>query len=184
MARYFTALDIPVYLHADIAKLQTDLPHAHWSPAANWHITLNFLGDLNENQIVDIDEALLQFELEDFELRLEGAGCFVHEGQSQYLWLKPMPDDDLQKCYQKLRYLFEKQGVHFEKRAYVPHMTLAKIKKTPNMALEKYVTEKAGYKSEFFFAENIILYQSHLTKHGSIYKEIAKYPLKSASQIR
>ena len=182
--RLFTALDIPSHLHPDIKDLQSDLPNARWSPATNWHITLNFLGDVNENMIADIDDALMQLDMDDFQICLQGFGCFTDEGRAQYLWAKPMPDENLHKCHQKLQRLLEKEEIIFEKRHFVPHMTLAKVKKTPEATLKNYITENEKFKSTFFFAENVILYQSHLSKHGSIYREIAKYPLKRASQIR
>src|SRR5687768_14711449 len=48
MPRLFTALEVPADIGAQLSFLRGGLPGARWIDAENYHVTLRFLGDVDD----------------------------------------------------------------------------------------------------------------------------------------
>jgi RNA 2',3'-cyclic 3'-phosphodiesterase len=83
MLRLFTGIDLPPELKLSLSTLGGGLPGARWVDAGNYHITLRFIGEVNEAVAADIDEALSRIKAPHFDVTLAGIGTV---GDRQ-LWL-------------------------------------------------------------------------------------------------
>ena len=74
--RLFVALSLPYSLHDRLSQLCCGLPGARWVKPENFHITLRFLGELDQHSAADVDAELQGIHLPAFDLQLEGMGTF------------------------------------------------------------------------------------------------------------
>src|SRR4051812_50208277 len=76
MPRLFTGLEIPETLSQSLSLLRGGLPGARWIDPENYHLTLRFIGDVDEDIAQEIAWLLGKIRRKDFELRLDGLQSF------------------------------------------------------------------------------------------------------------
>src|SRR5438067_12912682 len=76
MLRLFVGIEFPPELKLHLSLLETGIRGAKWVDAGNLHLTLRFIGEVDEGVAADIDEALAHVRARCFTLRLAGAGVF------------------------------------------------------------------------------------------------------------
>ncbi len=178
MIRLFTGLSVPVLLRQRLALLQGGIDGARWTPRENYHITLTFVGDVDEGMAEDAHDALSSIRVEPFKLELKGTGAFVQGKDVYVLWVGVEYNEVLHRLKEKIDRAFEKAGVQFENRKYVPHVTLARFAKSaPEAKIGEFMREHNLFSGDPFEVNEFILYRSNLSKSGSHYEEMAQYPL-------
>src|SRR3979409_455998 len=76
MPRLFTGLEIPAELGEALSLLRGGLPGARWIDAENYHVTLRFIGDVDDDIAQEVAWLLGKVRRKDFELRLDGLQSF------------------------------------------------------------------------------------------------------------
>src|SRR3974390_2915952 len=76
MPRLFTALEIPSEIVQSMAMLRGGLPGARWVDPENYHLTLRFIGDVDETLAEEIADLLSRVERPAFDLRIDGLDSF------------------------------------------------------------------------------------------------------------
>src|SRR4051794_41865041 len=76
MLRLFVGIEFPPELKLHLSLLETGIPGAKWVDAGNLHLTLRFIGEVDEGVAADIDEALARVRARRFALQLAGTGAF------------------------------------------------------------------------------------------------------------
>jgi 2'-5' RNA ligase len=175
--RLFLALDIPKSIKDQIHSLQDkSLEGAKWTSPEQWHITLHFIGESEEEPI---REALAKVKAGSFSLQLRGIGRFPERGKPNVLWLGIIAPPALKALHQATGEALKTTGFIPESRPYSPHLTLARFKerKPSPQALEAYRQQHAAFETEGFSVNHFSLYQSELAKSGVIYTVRENYPL-------
>ncbi len=131
--RLFIALWPDPELRRHIASLvsQQDVPATgRWTPIDNVHITLVFLGEVDEQARKCINQAAGKIRGHSFRLLLDRIGYW---SRPQILWLAPTHvPAELQSLYENIKAGIGACGVSMDERPYKPHLTLArKIKRPP-----------------------------------------------------
>jgi 2'-5' RNA ligase len=134
MMRLFVALDIPDHAVAYISNMQRQLRQAiradRWQPLHNLHLTLHFLGDVDESLLPQLreDMDLVSAIIEPFTLRAGSLGVFPDKARPRVLWLGLNGQTDaLKQLHLLLGKRFDlHEGVRYDKRPYRPHITLAR----------------------------------------------------------
>lgn len=172
MLRLFTGIALPPELKLSLSTLGGGLPGARWVDAGNYHITLRFIGEVDEAMASDIDEALARIKAPQFELRLAGLGTF---GNRQ-LWVGVERNDALFHLRDKIERALVRIGLKPEGRRYQPHLTLARLKGN-DLKLQHFIESNALYRAPPFPVTRFSLIASYQTKAGSIYEDQADYRL-------
>jgi len=94
MLRLFVALPLPDAIAGAVQKTQSGLERASWSKRDNLHITLRFVGELDEAQATDLDLALADIRVAPFELVLQGSGFFGNS-KPHAAWMGVAPSEAL-----------------------------------------------------------------------------------------
>ena len=89
MPRLFTALEIPADVGSRSATLRGGLPGARWIDPENYHITLRFIGDIDDALAREIAYLLDQVKRRGFELRIDGLSSFG--GRKPRAVIAPIP---------------------------------------------------------------------------------------------
>ena len=185
MIRLFVAIDFPKEVKSQFADL-VDLLVEEGYPLAfekeeNFHLTLKFLGWCQEKKIDEIEETIKKAiaGIEPFWFKPSQIGYFLKE--SLILWVGAEAQEPLPKLVQNLENELAKIGFAKEKRAFAPHITLAKKRRaTPFKKWERIAEEaKNKFHPKFsgFQVKQIVLMESTLTAQGSIYSILSTFPL-------
>jgi RNA 2',3'-cyclic 3'-phosphodiesterase len=178
MLRLFAALPLPDPVAEAVVRTQAKLVGARWSPRENLHITLRFIGDVDERRAQDIDSELGQIRLASFELSLHGAGHFGGD-KPHALYLGVAQNDALERLNMACERACRRVGLAPDSRHYTPHATVCYLPRLqtiePVMAFE---ARHALFSSHAWVADRFYLYSSVTRVSGpSHYRIEAEYPL-------
>ena len=178
MIRAFAALALPEAARFDLMLLQQGLPLPRPVPAANFHVTLVFLGELPASVLADVDLAFAAIRAPAFAVTLAGVGLFGGgRPRAVYAGLAAAPA--LAHLQAKVETAARSAAVEVPARRYLPHVTLARLpdRFDDRERLERTVAQRSGYAGPGFAVEAFHFYRSYLGRGGSVYEELAAYPL-------
>src|SRR5690242_9994422 len=173
MLRLFVGIALPPELKLSLSLIATGVPGAKWVDAGNYHLTLRFIGEIDEGQAEDVDAALSRIRGPRFDVALATVG---HFGLRQ-LWVGVERNEALQHLHDKIESALTRLGLPPDERRYTPHVTLARLKGTSESRVQAYLSQHALYRAPPFRVEHFSLIASYLTKSGAIYEDQADYSL-------
>ncbi|MEM0086970.1 MAG: RNA 2',3'-cyclic phosphodiesterase [Candidatus Micrarchaeaceae archaeon] len=173
--RSFIAIDIPEQIKGKIltvASAVSDSGIAHTSKEA-LHITLQFLGEQDEKGIEAAKSALASISAAPFDLSLRGLGFFEPKF-IRIIFVNVVSDGNMiGKLYSDISNALSDAGVTFDKKEYVPHVTIMRVKRLQNReALLDFIRANGQYDFGSFTVNSISLKKSVLTQSGPIYSNI------------
>ncbi len=185
--RTFLAIDLPSEMHKTIAQkqesLRRELPQINWVKSENLHITLKFLGDTPEGTIDELKQVVQQAvkNIAPFVITVRGFGVFPDKRAPRTIWTGI---DCEQSALEDLALQVESSvmslGFPEEKKAFRPHLTLARIKKD-NLAIGQAIQKSGILTDPFIFGrllvEQVTLFKSDLRPTGSVYTKLWAVPL-------
>jgi RNA 2',3'-cyclic 3'-phosphodiesterase len=175
--RLFVALALPDVIAEHLALLQAGVPGAHWQTREQLHLTLRFIGDVDGRDAAATDDALSLIEAPKFSLALKGVGEFG--GKTPHaLWAGVRDKEPVAFLQRKIETALQRAGLPPERRKFVPHVTLARLRGSPRGRVVDFLADHALYASAPFDVEGFILYSSVLTPNGSLYRAERAYRLK------
>jgi RNA 2',3'-cyclic 3'-phosphodiesterase len=135
MTRTFIALELDESLHRYLGettrRMAQELPGLRWVAPEGIHLTLAFLGELNDEQLAEALRATERAarEVSPFEYRLARPGLFGSPKQPRVIWIGiDEPSGNLQLLHRQLSLELVQHGFEVDTRPYSPHLTLARIK--------------------------------------------------------
>ena len=178
MHRLFVAIRPPEPVRARLIDLMEGISEARWQSEDQLHLTLRFIGEVEAPLADDIEVALRSVHHPRFELALSGLGAFDRRGQATAVWAGVAPHEPLKALHKKIDQALVRAGLEPERRAYHPHITLARFGRGGGGAALKPLLESAGgLSSPPFAVDEFRLYESRLTPAGAEYTAVARYPL-------
>jgi len=93
------------------------------------------------------------------------------------LWAGVEPRGPLAALAAKVERASVAAGLEPERRAFHPHITLARWKGRRNREIADFLKREGGLRSEPFEVTEFSLFESRLSRHGAHYEEVASYPL-------
>ena len=176
MLRLFVAITPPDEIKDQIVTMQSGLPDARWIRRENLHLTMKFIGEVDNNLAEDIHYALSRLNFENFLLRLKGVNTFRSRKLARSIWIGIEPSSPLKVLHKRIESNLIKTGLTFETRKFTPHVTLARFKRTPITRLIPYLESNAGFQTPLFEINQVILFRSNLAANGADYEQLATYP--------
>ena len=176
MHRLFVALRPPsVIRQACLTAMEDGPPGWAWQDEEQLHVTLRYIGNVDRPVAEDVDAALGSIHAPPIDLALSGVGWFDH-GPRGALFARVTPVEPLTALHTKLDRTLVRAGLDPERRAFLPHITLARRRSSavdPAGWLERNAALASGAER----ISSMILFQSHVGRHGSSYEAVASYPL-------
>ena len=170
MLRLFVGIALPPELKLTLSRLAIGLPGARWVDPGNYHVTLRFIGEVDEGLASDLDAHLAGIRAKRFTMTLAGIGSF----NARNLFVGVERNPDLAHLQEKIESAVARSGVEPENRRFAPHVTLARLKGKPDAKLGQYLAEHALFRAEPFDVAQFQLVASYLTTSGSISAEQAE----------
>jgi 2'-5' RNA ligase len=121
-------------LVAAVARLRDEHPGASWVAAERLHLTLAFLGDVGEDRLVRLGPGLAEAagSVAPFALRVRGGGAFPRPQRPRVLWAGIDGDvDALARLARATRRAARAARIEVERAPYVPHVTVARVRRQP-----------------------------------------------------
>ena len=176
MPRLFTALEIPAEVAQSMATLRGGLPGARWIDPENYHLTLRFIGDIDDALARDIALTLGSVSRSGFELRIDGLDFFGGRKPRAVVAAinGPQPLYELQAEHERL---MQRVGLDPEGRKYTPHVTLARLRDASTRDVADYLAARQPFRSASFRVGRFVLYSSRASVGGGPYVVEAEYPL-------
>ena len=179
MHRLFVALSLPEVVADALSQLQSGVDGARWRPVENFHLTLQFIGDVDRHGLDDVANALSGVSAPLFQLTL--AGCDFFGGKRpRALWTGVKPAPELEHLQVKVEHALRRFGLPLENRKFVPHVTLAYLKTTTQDEAMRYAASHSLFSCGPFPVREFHLYASHLGGDASHYEILETYALSSS----
>ena len=190
--RLFVALEIPAAVGDNLAALikefrelssQVADKRPRWVRPENLHVTLKFIGEVAEAKLDGIGAALSTVHTDaQIELRLHGLGFFPNENRPTVLWTGLDASTNLQTVAGDIDGALATQGIAKEKRAFVPHLTLARFD-SPGLheKLRVAIQKNSGRDFGSFQAREFHLIESRLKPSGAEYTTLHSFRIGAES---
>lgn len=177
MMRLFVALNPPAELTPLLHSLAGSIPGARRVAPEQLHMTLKFIGDVDEGVAHDIDGELASISFAPFTMRLKGTGHFPPRGAPRILWAGGHPTDILTRLHKRIDQRLSHCGIPRERRKFHPHITLARLKTCRRQHVAQVVAANALFETPPFSVTSFQLYRSTLTPKGALHDLLESYPL-------
>jgi RNA 2',3'-cyclic 3'-phosphodiesterase len=182
MPRLFTGLEIPLHVADSLAMMRGGLPGARWIGSENYHLTLRFIGDIDDALAHEIAGVLNRVHRDPFELRLDGLSSFGGR-KPRALVAAAAPVPPLMELQAEQERLLRRLGLEPEGRKYTPHVTLARLRDSSSWQVADYLSARGHYRSASFTVSRFVLFSSRASVGGGPYVVEAAYPF-AAAEVR
>lgn len=177
--RLFIALDIPAEVRAALTsymeRARLLAPEARWARVEGLHVTLKFIGHVDDAAVGKIKTALALVKTSPFEVKFTGVGFFPNPNAGRVFWAGVEGGDSLPQLASTIDAAMEKLGIPRETKAYHPHLTLARTSSRPLRGLKPLLDEPPQFGT--MTAREFFLYQSQPQKGGSKYTKLERFEL-------
>ncbi len=183
--RTFIAVEISAAVRAKaeelIGLLRDSRADVKWVEPHNLHLTLQFLGDVPENQIAEVCKAVEHgaSAVKPFTLEIRGAGAFPNLGKPRTIWLGAKEGAErMADLHDNIALMLADLGFRDEERRYQAHLTIGRVKSMKNVSpLGSLLRQHAEFSAGAFSVEKAIVFSSRLERGGPIYEKLSTAPL-------
>jgi 2'-5' RNA ligase len=176
MPRLFTGLEIPADVAQSLASLRGGLPGARWIDPEHYHVTLRFIGDVDDIVAHEVASLLARVRRESFDLRVDDLKSFG--GRKPRAVVAALgPAQALMELQGEHERLMQRVGLEPEGRKFIPHVTLARLRDSSSRQVADYLAVRALFRSPAFRVSRFVLFSSRNSVGGGPYVVEAAYPL-------
>jgi RNA 2',3'-cyclic 3'-phosphodiesterase len=176
MHRLFVAIRPPEDVRDLLLDAMDDSTDFRWQDEEQLHLTLRFVGEVERPVADDLAAELARIRAPPFELRVAGTGRF-EQRSSGALWAGVEPRALVAALAAKVERACLAVGLDPERRAFHPHITLARWKGRRGHEVARFLERTRGLSSDPFDVGDFILFESRLSRHGAHYHEAARFEL-------
>ena len=178
--RLFIALDIPAEVRAGLTKYMERAralaPEARWARVEGLHVTLKFIGHVDDSVVEKIKAALSVIKAAPFEVKFAGVGFFPNPSAGRVFWAGVDGGDHLPGLASTIDAAMEKLDFSPETKPYHPHLTLARTSSRPLRELHPLLADPPPQFGTMT-AREFFLYQSQPQRGGSKYTKLEGFAL-------
>jgi 2'-5' RNA ligase len=176
MPRLFTGVEIPPDVGQALASLRGGLPGARWIDPENYHLTLRFIGDVDDMIAHEVVSMLGRVRRGAFELRFEGLSSFGGR-KPRAVVATLSPSQPLIEVQAEQERMMQRIGLEPEGRKYIPHVTLARLRDSSSRQVAEYLAARGLFRTSPFRVSRFVLFSSRDSVGGGPYVVEEAYPL-------
>lgn len=176
MPRLFTGLEIPDDVANTLSLLRGGLVGARWITPDNYHITLRFMGDIDDGIARDILYALQHTGRTSIAVTIEGLTVFGGD-RPRALVAKVVQTQELIELQAEQERLMRRMGLPAETRKFTPHVTLARLRDTTPYHVANFLGISSHLPPMRFRSDEFVVFSSRASIGGGPYIVEAAYPL-------
>lgn len=180
MMRLFIGLALPEKVKDQLMALDKNLSGALWKSPDKLHLTLSFVGNVEEPMAEELLRELRFIRFSAFHVSLKEIGYFATGDVPHHLWVGVDEDKALKELQEKIASVVRKLGFgDRDKFKFHPHVTLAKLQGVGLSDVMNYISKNNLFHSDLFLVDSFNLFSSHAKEagEGKYYKVEEQYPL-------
>ncbi len=180
--RLFLALDLNEEQISGLAGLQKELKkdcsRIKWVDSTSLHITIKFLGEIEENRINSLIRRV-EFAIDKinpFMLSLEGLGFFPSNDKPRIIWVGiDKGSEHVKWIWEEIEWAFQEEGFSLSQKPFTPHVTVGRIRReTKKVPVNKWIDRYRDFSLPATKIDHITLYHSNLQPQGAVYTPLQK----------
>jgi 2'-5' RNA ligase len=176
MPRIFTGLELPLDVARSLATLRGGLPGARWIDPEDYHLTLRFIGDVDDTVAREVASLLGNVSRPPLELRFDGLSSFGgRRPRAVIATLAQTPA--LMELQAEHERLMQRVGLEPEGRKFMPHVTLARLRSSSSRDVADYLASRPFLVPLSFRVTRFVLFSARASVGGGPYVVEAAYPL-------
>ena len=177
--RCFVAVKLPIeikdYLFDLQKKIRSENAKINFVHKKNLHLTLKFLGELNEKEVEEVKRILRKVKFKKFEVYLDEVGVFPNEGYIRVVWVGLKPVRKVFELQQKID--SELLTIFSKDEKFSAHLTIGRVKFIKNTESFLEVLKNLEVKNKSFLVDKSYLIESELRKEGPKYSDLDVFEL-------
>jgi len=175
MHRLFVAIRPPAFVRDLLLDSMAGMSGLRWQDDDQLHLTLRFVGEVERPLAEDLALALGGLRFAPFAVRIAGVGRFDQRERGA-LWAGVEPRAPLAALAARIERICVGVGLAAERRAFHPHVTLARWGRGAGGSLDPFLAAHAALRSDDFTVDKATLYESRLGRGGAHYEAMADDP--------
>jgi 2'-5' RNA ligase len=154
-----------------------------WVSSDRLHVTVRFIGHVDEGQLEAIKEALLRpLTVGQFEVEVTGIGTFPRRGSPRVVWVGVRAGRmELQQIEGEVSGRLAQLGISREEHDYSPHITLARVREPAGLRTQQLLEGLIDQKWGNVVVEAATLFESRLSPKGPTYVPLQRTLLRSGA---
>lgn len=162
----------------DLADTLGDIPGVRITPFDQLHITLCFLGDVDDDRIPRICSELRRTfkDTEHFHLTVKGIGAFPNGRRARIIWAGIEDDGRLSSCASAIGHTLKRIGIRYDGKEFTPHITIARAR--DGVDVTKVIEGYSDTEFLSFECTSINVMKSVLRPSGAVHSVISEIPLR------
>lgn len=180
--RLFLAVRLPRDVAEDLEALvdprREASPDVRWTAPEHWHLTLAFLGAVDDERADDLTQRLEVVAARNpgFDVTLDGAGCYPHPDAAKVIWLGVGAGADaLEQLALRCRTAAQRSGIAVEGGRYEPHLTLARHNR--GVLARRWLQVVDSFPAFSWHVSDFVLIDSELTRGGPRHRVTRRFDL-------
>ena len=175
MPRLFAAIRPPLAVMDALIDTMEAVENARWQDEEQLHVTLSFLGEVQERAVGDVVDVLSRIAFAPFDLTIAGTSHFERKGRVHSIWAGIERSEPLMALQKQVDRACRSLGLDIERRKYLPHVTLARFSR-PSPDIPAWLARHAKLRCDPFTVDQFALFESHLSSGPAQYEELARFP--------
>ncbi len=168
MPRLFTALEVPRNVALSLSLLRGGIPGARWIDVENYHITLRFIGDVDNRTADEIVDRLDRIDRPEFQAQLTGIGSFGSK-KPHSIWAGVSVSPDMLALQAEIERICQRIALPPDPRKFMPHVTLARLKHCRLDDVVHYLSGRGNFQTVPFKVSRFVLLSSKESVGGGPY---------------
>jgi len=177
MPRLFIAIDLPDEHKAGLTALRDDTLPGRWTPPAQYHLTVRFIGEVDEDRTMRIEERLGGLRTSAFSLQGPGLGVFPSRRKPRILFAAIDPVAQLRTFHTKVTQALHGVVTEEGPKPFHPHITLARLRGHNPRTVRTYLRKHHAFTLPPFAVAYFYLYESLLHPEGALHQRRAAFVL-------
>ena len=188
--RLFLALHLPATAQAELRSLvhalRREAPGVKWVKPEQLHVTLRFLGDVEDDQCNELIDAMNRAtDVAPFSFNLVGLGAFPNRRQPRVVWTGVGEGrDQLVALAAHVENVVKSSGMPPGVRPFAPHLTLGRVKEPADFTALWQAADQMNFTGKPVHAVDVRLVWSTLTPTGAVYRDVESFPLRGGTNQR
>jgi 2'-5' RNA ligase len=174
--RLFIAIELPDEIKKLLEGMRTDIPGSRWVPLEQIHLTISFLGEVDDTTVDLLTGALATIKAPGFNLCFSSTGCFPDRRRPRVLWVGLEPEPLLNSLASLVRESVLACNIPQEERPFSPHITLARLKLPTPREVDAFLDQSQKQVPPVMVRE-FILFRSLLTSQGAVHTPVKTFAL-------
>lgn len=176
--RLFIAVPLPQGVKQKLSDLKQPIEGMRWQNKEQMHLTLKFVGEVDEPTVNTLREELVNIEHRKFSMTISGIGYFPEGKQPKVVWAGVEENDALSSLHKKVEEYCQNAGIDPENRPFKPHVTIGRTNSTPKRAVTSFINQHKNFAVHDISINKFVLYESKLHPEGARHHCLQSYPLR------